>query len=128
MNPVEVVCAVIERDGRIFLARRPPGKLLGGLWEFPGGKIEQGESAHEALHRELAEELGCRVHIHEALPPFEHAYPWCVIRLHAFRCTLKADSPEPMPLEHSELIWVPNAELQTRELAPADLPVVQMMQ
>ena len=122
--PVPVVCAIIVRGDRILLAQRPPDKKLGGLWEFPGGKVEAGESAEDALHRELQEELGCSVRITQALAPFVHAYAWGRIELIPFVCELADGSPEPHAHEHTALVWVERGELLSYELAPADVPLV----
>ena len=122
--PVPVVCAIIVRNKRILLAQRPPDKKLGGLWEFPGGKVEAGESTEAALHRELQEELGCAVRITQTLAPFVHAYDWGGIELIPFVCELTADSPEPHPHEHTALMWVERGELRSYDLAPADVPLV----
>lgn len=122
--PVPVVCAIIRRDERIMLAQRPPDKKLGGLWEFPGGKVEAGEAAEAALHRELQEELGCRVRITQTLAPFVHAYDWGSIELIPFVCELAEDSPEPHAHEHTALVWVERAELSAYALAPADVPLL----
>lgn len=122
--PVPVVCAIIRRNAHILLAQRPPDKKLGGLWEFPGGKVEPGESPETALHRELQEELGCTVRITQALAPFVHAYDWGGIELIPFICELEASSPEPHPHEHTALAWVEPAQLQTYDLAPADVPLL----
>lgn len=122
--PVPVVCAIILRDGRIMLAQRPPDKKLGGLWEFPGGKVEPGESAEAALHRELQEELGCAVRITETLASFVHAYDWGRIELIPFICELTAESAEPHPHEHTALAWVEREQLHSYELAPADVPLL----
>ncbi len=122
--PVPVVCAIIVRDGRILLAQRPPDKKLGGLWEFPGGKVEASESAEAALHRELQEELGCTVRITQTLAPLVHAYDWGSIELMPFVCELADGSTEPHPHEHTALVWVERAELQRYDLAPADVPLV----
>lgn len=125
--PVPVVCAIILRDGRILLAQRPPDKKLGGLWEFPGGKVEPGESAEAALHRELEEELGCRVRVTQALAPFVHAYDWGRIELIPFLCELATGSAEPQAHEHTALAWVVREDLQNYDLAPADVPVVRAL-
>ncbi len=122
--PVRVVCGIIMRGERIMLAQRPPDKKLGGLWEFPGGKVEPGESAEVALHRELQEELGCTVRITQTLPPFVHAYEWGSIELIPFVCELTSESPEPHAHEHTALAWVERGELRSYELAPADVPLV----
>lgn len=122
--PVAVVCAIIERGGLILLARRPEGKKLAGLWEFPGGKVESQEHPAEALHRELTEELGCTVTIATAGPPVSHGYEWGVIHLHPFLCQLAPGSADPHPHEHTALAWVRPADLMNYPLAPADVPVV----
>jgi 8-oxo-dGTP diphosphatase len=122
--PVPVVCAILVRGDRILLAQRPPDKKLGGLWEFPGGKVEAGESAEAALHRELQEELGCTVRITQTLAPFMHAYDWGRIELIPFVCELAEGSPEPHAHEHTALVWVERGELRNYELAPADVPLV----
>ncbi|MCB1225306.1 MAG: (deoxy)nucleoside triphosphate pyrophosphohydrolase [Verrucomicrobiales bacterium] len=122
--PIAVVCALLEQEGRVLAALRPAGRALAGYWEFPGGKIEPGESAELALHRELAEELGCQVIVHEPLPPHTHAYAWGSITLHPLRCQLRPDSPAPTALEHAALRWVLPVELPSLQWAPADLPVL----
>ena len=128
-NPVDVVCAIVRREGRILVARRPPGKRLGGLWEFPGGKVEDGEQPEAALHRELAEELGCAVAVLESGPAVGHEYEWGRIRLHPFVCEL-AGPDEPFAHEHTALRWVGMEELLALELelAPADVPVVKWLE
>jgi 8-oxo-dGTP diphosphatase len=125
--PVPVVCAMIMRDERVMIARRPPDKRLGGLWEFPGGKVEQGESAEAALHRELHEELGCTVRITQTLAPFVHEYPWGSIELIPFLCELTTGSAAPHPHEHTALAWVERGQLSAYELAPADLPLITLI-
>ncbi|OYW75091.1 MAG: hypothetical protein B7Z37_14815 [Verrucomicrobia bacterium 12-59-8] len=122
--PVPVVCAIIVRDERILLAQRPPDKKLGGLWEFPGGKVEAGESAEAALHRELQEELGCTVRITQTIQPLVHAYAWGSIELIPFVCALTAESAEPHPHEHTALVWVERTQLRSYDLAPADVPLL----
>lgn len=123
--PVPVVCAILVREGRVMLAQRPPGKKLGGLWEFPGGKVEPGETAEAALHRELHEELGCTVRVTQALPSCIHEYPWGSIELIPFVCELTPESPEPHPHEHSAIIWVQRDQIINHDLAPADVPVLK---
>ena len=122
--PVPVVCAILVRGDLIMLAQRPPDKKLGGLWEFPGGKVEAGESAEAALHRELQEELGCTVRITQTLAPFVHAYDWGRIELIPFVCELADGSTEPHAHEHTALVWVERGELKEYEMAPADVPLV----
>ena len=124
-TPLLVVCALIERAGRVLLARRPPHKHLALKWEFPGGKVDCGETPEAALVRELREELGCNVTIQRPLPRFLHTYDRTTIEMIPFVCRLSPGSPEPHPLEHSALAWVPPRELSGFDLAAADLPVTE---
>jgi mutator protein MutT len=123
-NPVEVVCAILERDGLVLVAERPAGKRLAGYWEFPGGKIEPGESSEAALQRELEEELGCVVDVLTGGPPVLHDYEWGQVLLHPFRCRLREGSRHPMAREHAALKWVESHELANLRLAPADIPIL----
>jgi len=121
---IDVVCAVIQDDsGRVLAAQRPPGKAQAGCWEFPGGKIEPGESAVAALAREINEELGCLLTIGAALTPVDHPYPGGMIRLHPFLATIASGTPHPH--EHSALRWVRHEESRTLDWAPADQPVLR---
>lgn len=123
MKPVPVVAAVIEREGRFLLGRRPPRKRHGGLWEFPGGKVDEGEAPADAARRELAEELalevtdvGARIHqVADTAPPF-------VIHFHRVSVT-----GDPSPLEHTELGWFALEELADMGLAPADERFVEWL-
>jgi len=122
--PIAVVCALIERDGHVLMAQRPAHKHLGGKWEFPGGKIEPGETPEAALHRELHEELGVTITVTRTLAPHTHAYPAVTIELIPFVVRLTADSPAPQTHEHAALRWIPTAELLTLDLPEADLPII----
>lgn len=122
-EPIPVVCAVIERAGRVLVAQRPTHKHLPLKWEFAGGKVEPGESAEAAIVREIREELGCEFEITRALPRFTHAYA-VTIEMIPFVGRLAPASPEPQPHEHVALRWVDPAELPALDLAAADLPVV----
>ncbi len=86
---IEVVAAVIERGGRILIARRQAGSHLGGLWEFPGGKRQDGETAEAALVREIREELDAAVSVGELLDDVEWRYPEKTVRLRFFRCAAR---------------------------------------
>jgi 8-oxo-dGTP diphosphatase len=119
-----VVCALIEREGRVLLARRPAHKHLPLKWEFPGGKVEPGEDPAAAVGREIREELGCAIVILRRLPSFPHDYGTVVIEMIPFVCVLAADSPEPRAHEHVALAWARPAEFPHYDLAAADLPVV----
>jgi 8-oxo-dGTP diphosphatase len=113
---VTVVAAVIERDGRMLLGLRPPEKRHGGLWEFPGGKVDPGESTVEAIHRELSEELGLDVsRVDPLLESIEDTDSPFVIEFYPVSVT-----GEPSALEHTELGWFTVDELLPMPLAPAD--------
>ena len=123
MRQVDVVGAVIQNEaGEVLCARRAPGAAQGGLWEFPGGKIEPGERPEEALRREIREELGCDIAVGEPVAEATHRYPEIVVRLTTFRARLVAGRPASR--EHAELRWVPASDLDRLDWAPADLPTV----
>lgn len=122
--PLAVVCALIERDGQVLMAQRPAHKHLGGKWEFPGGKIEPGESPEAALHRELDEELGCSVAIMRRLQPHTHAYATVTVCLMPFVARLLPTSGDIQAHEHAALRWVPACELAGLDLPEADRPII----
>jgi 8-oxo-dGTP diphosphatase len=122
--PLRVVCALIERDGHVLMAQRPAHKHLGGKWEFPGGKIESGETPEAALHRELQEELGVSITIARPLAAHTHAYPTVTIELIPFVVRLTPGSGTPQTHEHAALRWVPSGELLSLDLPEADLPII----
>ncbi len=95
---VHVSVAIILKRGRFLVTRRPSEGFLGGLWELPGGKLEEGEGALQALRRELMEELGVAVRIEVAFTPVSHAYTHFAVRLHPFLCTLPANQEPATPL------------------------------
>lgn len=123
--PVPVVAAVIRDDqGRLLLAQRPAHKKLGLKWEFPGGKVEPGETPAVALVRELREELGVEVTGIEPLPRFQHDYGFALIEMIPMRCRLAVCSPAPRAHEHVGLVWAESNQIAAYDLAPADLPIV----
>ena len=123
---IDVVCGVIEDgQGRYLACLRPQGKHLGGLWEFPGGKVDPGESPETALVRELIEELGVVVAVGKALVPVEWTYDRSRIRLLPFICHILTGSPQ--ALEHEELLWCAPDEFDSLVWADADLPVLEQI-
>ncbi len=119
-EPIHVVGAVILRERRVLAALRGPGKHLAGYWEFPGGKVEDGEDEREALRRELMEELAIEGTVHERLGEATHRYPAVTVRLVAY--VVRIASGEPVAIEHAELRWVDTAELDELRWAPGDVP------
>ncbi len=113
-----VTAAVLRRDSQVLIAQRPPQGLLGGMWEFPGGKLEPGESLPEGLRREIREELAAEIEVGEELGVFEHAYTHFRVTLHAFFCRLSAG--EPAALEASQIRWVTVPELAAFPMGKID--------
>lgn len=119
-----VAAAMLDPAGRVLIAQRPANKSLGGLWEFPGGKVEPGESPEAALVRELKEELDVDVEA-QALEPFafaSHAYDDFHLLMPLY--TLNSWRGEPRPLEAQALAWATPQELRAYPMPPADLPLV----
>ncbi|MCT4214991.1 (deoxy)nucleoside triphosphate pyrophosphohydrolase [Elizabethkingia anophelis] len=121
MGTIRVVCGVIFNEGRILLCRRKPEKSLGGYWEFPGGKIEVGETEEESLYRELQEELGIRVEIERYFKSVVHDYDGFTIELIAYIC--RSGQSVCVLTDHDEYEWVDKSELLNWKLAPADIPI-----
>jgi len=122
VSRVRVVAAVIVRGGEVLAARRGPQQRQPLLWEFPGGKVEPGETDAEALQRELGEELAVEVSVGSRVGEVIHRYSWGTICLVAYRCALVRGTP--MALEHAEVRWVDSAGLASLEWAPADRPLL----
>ncbi len=119
-----VTAAVIVHQGRLMIARRPEKGLLGGLWEFPGGKLEAGESLLDCLRREIHEETGADIEVGELLGVYQHAYTHFRVTLHAFWCSLN-NGKLPQALEASELRWVEPAELPNFAMGKIDRQIAR---
>jgi 8-oxo-dGTP diphosphatase len=126
--PVRLVlvaaCALIDPDGRVLIAQRPPGRPMAGLWEFPGGKVEDGERPEETLIRELKEELAIIV-TEPCLAPLtfaSHAYPEFHLLMPLFVCRRWQGTPTPQ--EGQVLKWVRPNQLREYPMPPADLPLI----
>lgn len=115
-----VTAAVILRDDLVLIARRPANGLLGNLWEFPGGKLQDGDAdLAGCLQREIMEEMGCRIAVGEPFGVYSHAYTHFKITLHAFLCSL-AEGDEPQVLHHEQILWVDHQKLADFPMGKVD--------
>lgn len=119
---IRVVCGIIEQDGLILATQRSNKMSLPLKWEFPGGKLEPGETLQECLLRELQEELGITVRVGQGLAPVDHDYPDFSVTLYPFCC----DQPSGQPVLHEHLssCWLPPARLHELDWAEADQPII----
>lgn len=124
---IVVAAVLIDVEDKILLAQRPKGKAMAGLWEFPGGKLEDGEPPEEALVRELHEELGISVDQQDLVPwTFaSHAYDDFHLLMPLYLCRRWQGSPQ--PLERQKLSWVSVDQLEHYAMPPADEPLVQAL-
>ncbi|MBI2883290.1 MAG: (deoxy)nucleoside triphosphate pyrophosphohydrolase [Candidatus Methylomirabilis oxyfera] len=122
---VEVAAGLIVRTGKILIAQRLSNAHLGGLWEFPGGKRQAGESFEACLMREVMEEMGLTITVHEQIFSAEHHDAGRHIWLRFYRCTVLAGEPRPIGCEAFR--WVAPAEISAYPFPPADLPLVQQI-
>ncbi|WP_437921540.1 (deoxy)nucleoside triphosphate pyrophosphohydrolase [Sphingobacterium sp. LRF_L2] len=120
---LEVTCALIEHDKKILVCQRSEQMKMPLKWEFPGGKIEAGESKETCLKREIKEELGLTIEIIAALTPVLHHYPEFTIMLHPFRC--RFIDGKLLLAEHAQAAWIPAFELKQYDWAEADIPIVK---
>ena len=123
---VNVVAAIIENEEQeILCALRSPQMSLPNMWEFPGGKVEQGEDLYTAIEREIAEELHCKVVANELFHENTHEYDTFIITLICIKCTIVEGTP--IAKEHSKLIWLKRENLSSLKWAPADIPAVKQL-
>ena len=120
---IEVVAGVIYKDDKFLIAQRNLKKAQGGLWEFPGGKIEEGETNHQTLSRELREELDINVEIGDFFYQVEHDYPDFHLSMAVFECNLI--SKEMKMNVHKGIKWLKPEEMMTLDWAAADIPVAE---
>jgi 8-oxo-dGTP diphosphatase len=118
-----VVAAVIYRDQNLLLARRKSGKSLAGYWEFPGGKIENGETPEKALARELYEEFDVVVSVGKEIATHRHDYEHIKIELIAHETRIESGELELR--DHDAIVWVTPHEARHYKLAPADIPILE---
>jgi 8-oxo-dGTP diphosphatase len=121
---IAVVAAVIEKDGSFLVTRRQSGVHLAGMWEFPGGKINPGETHEQALRRELREELDTDVQVNELAHYTVHGYDDRTVSLYFYRCTLHGT---PAPQLGQQMRWVQRQELPTLRFPPADEELIKRL-
>jgi 8-oxo-dGTP diphosphatase len=120
-----VVAALIRREGLLLISRRRTDQAMPNLWEFPGGKVEAGESPQTALAREVREELGCDVEVGRIDDVVFHPYPAFDLYMLVYACRLVRGEPGPVAV--AEIAWITPAQLPTIELLPADLPLARRL-
>ena len=124
MKKIEVVAAILQRDGAYFATQRGYGEFE-GMWEFPGGKIEEGETAEFALKREIQEELGIDITIDKFLCTTEYDYPSFHLTMHCYLCGIKAGEIELR--EHKSAHWLRPEKLGSVEWLPADKDIISRL-
>ncbi|HVP18628.1 MAG TPA: (deoxy)nucleoside triphosphate pyrophosphohydrolase [Spirochaetia bacterium] len=122
---MKVTAAVIEEEGRVLIARRKPGRHMGGKWEFPGGKIEPGETPQESLARELREELAIQARVGDFLCSALYEGDGVCLELLVYR--VERVSGEPALIEHQDIRWVRPEELAVFDLADSDRRVAEVL-
>jgi 8-oxo-dGTP diphosphatase len=122
-TPLPVTCGIIERAGKVLCTRRSAAMSLPLKWEFPGGKIHEGESPEECLRRELREELGIEAEVGRSLSPATHAYPGLSVTLYPFLCRIAPDASITLH-EHDRAVWLDPEDLPSLDWAEADVAVV----
>lgn len=121
MKTINVVAAVIMKDGKVFATQRGYGEFKDG-WEFPGGKVEAGESPEEALRREIREELEVEVNVGDLIDTIEYDYPAFHLSMKCYACTISGGSPH--LLEHEAARWLSADQLDSVAWLPADITLI----
>ena len=122
----EVVAALIWDDNKFMICQRPANKARGLLWEFVGGKVEQGETKEQALIRECKEELNILLSVGDVFMDVVHEYPDLMVHLTLFNATIV--DGEPQKLEHNDIQWITPSEIQNYEFCPADEEILAKIQ
>jgi 8-oxo-dGTP diphosphatase len=124
VKTIVVTAAIIQRDGRYLVTRRQPGAHLAGVWEFPGGKCDDGEALRSCMARELEEELGITATVGSEIFTITHDYPDRRVELHFFECQ---SSDDPSPVLGQDMRWVTREELDDLDFPPADAELIQIL-
>ncbi len=115
---IEVTAAIIRKAGKVLICQRPADKACGLLWEFPGGKIEPGESGEECIVRECQEELGVTLRVERELTDVVYEYPQRTVHLHFYICDIVEGIPDKK--EHNDIVWIEPVDISKYEFCPAD--------
>lgn len=124
MNHIEVVAAIIRKENKIFATQRGYGEWK-DWWEFPGGKIEQGETPEEALKREISEELSAEINVDELFSTVDYDYPKFHLTMHCYLCTLQTNATHLN--EHESARWLAKDELDSVKWLPADKSIIEKL-
>ena len=124
-SPTAVVAGIIKQNGKYLITKRFENSHLGGMWEFPGGKIMTGESDLTALKRELKEELGIDCDVGNLVYETTYHYPDISINIRFYECELLSGTPK--PLECAEVKWIKRSELSQHEFPPSDIKLIEML-
>jgi len=122
---IDVVAAIIRKDEKILITQRLDNVHLARLWEFPGGKVEAGESLQMALRREIREELGIEIRVNEKLLSLDYDYPTKSVRLHFFYCTVLDGDAQPINV--ADLRWVSPHDIGNYQFPPADAEIINIL-
>lgn len=125
MKTLEVTAAIIRQNGKVLICQRPADKNCGLLWEFPGGKIEAGETGEQCIVRECQEELGITLNVERELTDITYEYPDRIVHLHFYLCHVAAGVPEKK--EHNALAWIAPDEVDQYEFCPADKAMISKL-
>ena len=125
LKSIEVVAAVIVRDGSLFATQRGYGDFK-DMWEFPGGKMESGETPQDALVREIREELDAEITVGDLIKTVEYDYPAFHLKMHCFLCSLKSE--DIVLKEHEAARWLSKKDLRSVNWLPADLSVIETLE
>ena len=126
MKTLEVTAAIIRQNGKVLICQRPVEKNCGLLWEFPGGKIEAGETGEQCIIRECQEELGVTVEVEDIFMELIHTYPDLTVHLTLFHA--KIESGTPQLLEHNAIRWISTGQICQYDFCPADQGILQALQ
>ena len=127
MKHISVCAAVIARGDKVLVTTRPPGQEMSGRWEFPGGKVEPGESPSECLKREIKEELDLDILVFDTMFITEYEYPGKLVNIRFMRCHASPGTTAPVPQEGQQCAWVKRDSLPEIDLLPADRPFADFL-